>query len=219
MRLYHYLEAKWALDDIKRKRLKFSKIDDMNDPYEAACVISDDILTQFALEKSVAEVCETWGALCFSPTWESVLMWSHYGDRHKGMCLGFDVSDTILRPVEYVKKPIMIGAMIVFHKDSFDLAKAEAIVNQLLGTKYEDWSYEKEVRVHITREEKDPASGHYFADFGDKCALREIIIGTRCQTDMREVEAALSGYPDRSSIKIIRARASSTSFKIVARTS
>jgi hypothetical protein len=32
MRLYHYFEIKWALDDIRRHRLKSSKIDEMNDP-------------------------------------------------------------------------------------------------------------------------------------------------------------------------------------------
>jgi hypothetical protein len=34
MRLYHYLEANWALDDIRRRRLKVSYIPNMNDPYE-----------------------------------------------------------------------------------------------------------------------------------------------------------------------------------------
>lgn len=48
MRVYHYLEAKWALDNIRRRQLKLSKIDDMNDPYEWRCVRSRDERSQWA---------------------------------------------------------------------------------------------------------------------------------------------------------------------------
>ena len=39
-----------------------------------------------------AEVARRWGVLCFSEDKSDVLQWSHYADRHQGMCLGFDVS-------------------------------------------------------------------------------------------------------------------------------
>jgi hypothetical protein len=42
VRLYHYLDACWALDDIKRRRLKLASLVDLNDPYEFACVYSTD---------------------------------------------------------------------------------------------------------------------------------------------------------------------------------
>ena len=29
--------------------------------------------------------------LCFSRNWDNLLLWSHYGDRHMGVCLGFDI--------------------------------------------------------------------------------------------------------------------------------
>ena len=83
MRLYHYLEAKWALDDIRRQRLKASQIDDMNDPYEWKTVYSDHEGSQSALEKTEMVAIEKYGVLCFSPRWNNILMWSHYGDRHK----------------------------------------------------------------------------------------------------------------------------------------
>jgi hypothetical protein len=93
MRLYHYLEAKWALDDIRRRRLKLSKIDDMNDPFEWKCVRSDHGRSQWALEHTRLESFESYGVSCFSESWNSILMWSHYADRHKGICLGFDVPE------------------------------------------------------------------------------------------------------------------------------
>lgn len=52
VRLYHYLEACWALDDIRRRRLKLSSLLDVNDTYEFACVYSTDKVTQETLEES-----------------------------------------------------------------------------------------------------------------------------------------------------------------------
>jgi hypothetical protein len=34
MRLYHFLSATNALDDLTRRRIKLSQIDDLNDPFE-----------------------------------------------------------------------------------------------------------------------------------------------------------------------------------------
>lgn len=58
MGLYYYLDAKWALDDIRRRRLKTSKIDDMNDPYELLCVRSRDAPSRLALEKAGRQFVE-----------------------------------------------------------------------------------------------------------------------------------------------------------------
>jgi len=90
MRLYHYIEAKWTLDDIRRRRLKASKIDDMNDPYEWKTVYSDHEISQLALENTEKVAIGKYGVLCFSRRWNNILMWSHYADGHKGICLGFD---------------------------------------------------------------------------------------------------------------------------------
>jgi hypothetical protein len=99
MRLYHYLETRWALDDIRRRRLKLSTIDDMNDPYEGFSVCSDHEATQAALEKTQWEFVNKYVALCFSLSPNNILMWSHHGEKHKGICLGFEVFDELTRPV------------------------------------------------------------------------------------------------------------------------
>src|SRR6516165_6791682 len=103
MRIYHYLEAKWALDDIRRHRLKVSKIDDMNDPYEWRCVRSDVEESQLALERKERRIVELHSALCFSKSWNNILMWSHYADKHRGICLGFDVANDKTSCVEYLE--------------------------------------------------------------------------------------------------------------------
>jgi hypothetical protein len=43
--------------------------------------------------------------LCFSRDWHNPVQWSHYADKHRGICLGFDVPDSLLVPVQYTKEP------------------------------------------------------------------------------------------------------------------
>jgi hypothetical protein len=42
IRVYHFLPAKYALDDIEKQRLKISEIDQLNDPFELWCVAQED---------------------------------------------------------------------------------------------------------------------------------------------------------------------------------
>jgi hypothetical protein len=44
------------------------------------------------------------GVLSLSATWSSALMWSHYADEHRGICVEYDTTDQEhcnLRPVGY----------------------------------------------------------------------------------------------------------------------
>lgn len=90
---------------------------------------------------------------CFSSTPHSNLMWGHYANKHKGVCLEYDVSRLpdfmkVIMPVVYTDKPF----------DAFELWDMEGIDDQSavlcpLLFKSADWSYEKEWRVIIRNEE------------------------------------------------------------------
>lgn len=159
MRVYHYLEAKWALDDIARRRLKLSRIDDLNDPYELRCVHSVDPPSQAAVAKTTDAVKERYGIECFSRSWSNVLMWSHYGDKHRGICLGFDVPDELTRPVEYLSEVQIETTLMVEKHSDFSAERGTKIIDRLLGAKYEGWSYEQEIRVHAGLSEIDDETG------------------------------------------------------------
>lgn len=45
---------------------------------------------------------ESHGMLCFSEAWSDPLIWAHYSDKHKGLCLGFDIEDNDETEVNYV---------------------------------------------------------------------------------------------------------------------
>lgn len=55
------------------------------------------------------------GLLCFSEVWDSILLWSHYAEKHAGIVLGFDVSADRSRflPVDYVSLREIVRAPTV----------------------------------------------------------------------------------------------------------
>jgi len=208
MRLYHYLETKWALDDIRRRRLKVSYIPDMNDPYELKCARSEERASQIALDQTMKEGAELYSGLCFSRSWNNILMWSHYAEKHKGICLGFDVPDQLTRDVRYIGDLVVTG-------DADNLSKDEKlkVIELLYWAKYKGWCYEEEVRTHSSREEMDEETGQYFVNFGDTLILREVIAGARFPMSRKPIDDALKGYSE--DVKIVKAVQSTERFEII----
>lgn len=201
-RVYHFLRGDKALDDLRRRHIKLSEIDKLNDPFELWCVAQTDPAVRTALRKYKTQMTRQFGMLCFCPHWQNPVLWSHYADKHAGICLGFDVPQDTLKPVRYtaVRPPLQAPPT----KDSAD---------RLLYTKYKDWKYEQELRGWFTLEKRDPVSGLYFYDFDDRVKLREVIAGPLCKVPEVTIRAALKGYPAK--VRVIKARLAFKTFRVV----
>jgi len=66
VRLYHFLSADHALDDIANRRLKISQIEELNDPFELWCVYQKDRKLRDALRAYKDQMAARFGVLCFS---------------------------------------------------------------------------------------------------------------------------------------------------------
>jgi hypothetical protein len=92
---------------------------------------------------------ETYGVLSLSASPSNMLMWSHYADSHKGVCLQFDTSITPVpgwkryeyRPVQYRQSR---GVDVLAHD-------IDECIQQLIFSKGSDWSYEEEHRLVTLR--------------------------------------------------------------------
>jgi hypothetical protein len=73
--------------------LKLSRIYDLNDPFELTPFDLTDAGIREAFLKTRDEVGEERGLLCFSSGWSDPVIWAHYSDRHRGLCLGFEIAD------------------------------------------------------------------------------------------------------------------------------
>lgn len=88
-----------------------------------------------------ANVTATIGLLCLSEIATDLLMWSHYADSHRGVCLVFDWQTEFFgqaQAVIYQKNRPRINPIFQSHKE---------MLNHALLTKSNHWQYEKEWRI------------------------------------------------------------------------
>ena len=97
--------------------------------------------------KQQDEILNKKGCTCFSELNDNILLWSHYADGHKGICLEFDTSSPLFskaRKVDYSSEfPKIDPVKFLYgsHEESVEEGQKP------LFTKYEYWSYEKEWRL------------------------------------------------------------------------
>jgi hypothetical protein len=182
MRVYKFLSSEFAMKDIWERRIKISEISDLNDPFE---LIPCDLADPKHLHAVLAmrdQMTRNRGLLCFSSSWTNPLLWAHYSDKHRGICLALDVPDDVARAVHYVEERLTWEQ------------PTQEFMTKLLWTKFAPWSYEAEIRAFVTREEHE--GGRYFFHFGEKLSLQQVIVGHRCCIERGEISAAMALYPE-----------------------
>jgi hypothetical protein len=132
--------------------------------------------------KTIYKLCDTFsdyvGVICFSKTNSDILLWSHYADSFRGICLGFDFDNAdidvlISKKINYSSKRALISPL--FFKEG--TSRAEDTEN-ILFTKYNKWSYEKEYRLAVNLEKCSKECNKYYFQL-PKNALKEIIFADR----------------------------------------
>lgn len=126
------------------------------------------------------------GVCCFSTTYASPLLWSHYGDQHRGLCIGFGLDR---RPKPQPRRVVYGGSRSVptslltralVHEDQ---KAKEELDRDILLRKARGWGYEKEWRL--------------IGDKGDQDSpllLKEVTFGLRCSISVvHAVTKALAG--------------------------
>lgn len=90
------------------------------------------------------------GVFCFSESHNVSLMWSHYSDSHKGLCIGYERTDEnqlgdddFSRPVNYSSNPYIPFSKVF--DDSGHISNMA--VDSIMYTKDPNWHYEKEWRM------------------------------------------------------------------------
>lgn len=152
MLVYHFLNAHYGLEGIRERRIKISRLMELNDPFEFLGVDLSGREFRKALKATKATISKTQGILCFSKTWKNPVLWGHYADKHKGICLGFEVPRAVLEKVDYVDfrfpRPKVLD---------------EIFMKKLLFTKFAHWQYEQEYRgdqSNVTRAQVSEALGN-----------------------------------------------------------
>ncbi|MBP0945811.1 DUF2971 domain-containing protein [Pseudomonas alliivorans] len=206
-RVYHFCEAKYGLENIRKRRIKVSTFDDLNDPFELMCHDTSDPRLRSQLNQLKQTVEKEQGILCFSKDYSSPVQWAHYADRHRGICLGFDMPEEYLEDVIYRTKRIDFKAQPQDVIDGFDRQ-----LRELLTTKYKHWSYEREVRSFGTLGVPDPSSGLYFSAFSEHMTLKEVIVGSGAAISRADLYEAIG---DLEPVVCFKVRAAFRSYTMV----
>jgi hypothetical protein len=175
---------------------------ELNDPFEfLGCNLQDRNFRR-SLLSTKQELSKDNGLICFSRTWRNPVMWTHYADNYKGICLGFEVKDELLREVNYVPE-----------RPSPPENLDEAFMMSLLYSKFSHWSYEQEMRVYVKLDKGSKINGMYFYEFNNELKLKKIIVGSNSEVSRADVKVALSSYSTK--VQSIKARPAFGRFKIV----
>lgn len=182
-RLYHLTSAEFAVSNLWLGRLKVARINDLNDPFEFM-PYKNTKKGGWHEESMVAKAAahEKYGLLCFSEDWTSPALWGHYGDKHRGVCLGFNVrcSSSVFK-VQY--RPSRVEAA----RANSNALEAPLDVHERLSIKSADWSFEREWRRIIDLSQAQEKGGLHFVPFDADLELAEVILGERCSLPIDEM--------------------------------
>tara|TARA_R110000868_G_scaffold113679_2_gene304914 strand:+ start:561 stop:1247 length:687 start_codon:yes stop_codon:yes gene_type:complete len=207
LEVFHYISAKWGVEALSRGRLKLATLEDMNDPFELrAFNTGAKELRKFINDRRDIANSQI-GFLCFCPTWQNSIMWSHYADRHRGMVLGFRVSSARLFEIPYIK-----DRLDFFGEAGKSSSRTDNFTTRQFA-KHESWAYEQENRLVVNLVDRQPENEMYFCEFGDELKLSSIYLGERFSASEVEVRA-LSSVRE-AKIEPIQTRLAFKSFEVV----
>lgn len=147
-----------------------------------------------------------YGCSCFSENNNHILMWSHYSNSHKGMCLEFDTSYEPFNKVfkvHYSNDFPQINPVKMIMNPGTDIIIEESV--KPLLTKFECWQYEAEWRLF----HKEPRKAYGYPVE----ALKAVYFGTSIdEADLEIVCLILQGQC--KDIKFFRAQKGTQRYEI-----
>lgn len=205
---YHFLPACYALDDLEKKRLKVSRLDSLNDPFEIKPYKRYSQEKRRLYDKVFDRISKKWGLICFCESWEEQLLWAHYADKHKGIALGFNILRDKLIKVQYPsdkKRPII--------ELTNDPDVDESNFLKIADKKYELWKYEKEYRILVRLSECKLDGGNYFLPFGGRLKVTTIALG--CLFDHLKYKERVCNLACEAGAEVIPTRQEWQGYKIL----
>lgn len=155
------------------------------------------------------QLVEEFGVICLTAAGaKNLLMWSHYGDAHRGLCFQFHLPST---PIE------LLPAFPVEYSDNYPVInwvkrdKVEPQLGKVLYQKSVAWSYEREFRIV----ERERASTQYNLK---PSGVSAVILGVKASdtliNDVTQLicERESAGLPR---IKVFRAKLDNTRYRLV----
>lgn len=147
--------------------------------------------------------------VCFSTKGDNVLMFSHYGDNHRGFSVGFHTL-TLLRSLDQKNQGLHPSIRPVFYFPKAPALVLETELALCATCKSDVWKYENEFRLFMSTGPQDLASFGSFCF--DREAIREVIVG--CKASDETISACKIHTNDLKSCTRVKAFKEPNSFEI-----
>lgn len=221
-------------DDLMDRNKEFVKIPLLNAYYKIVNKIThkndfsndmEDAKRKFSIEmkNTYNNIKDNSLITCFSKRNDSILMWSHYGDKHKGICFELKNNKELYKKVSYKNRRYKLNFLKIYrgylysqHKKCeyvFDSRKYKRIIMKAFLTKQKDWNYEKEIRCILFK--NDELKGFYRN--GDnyflKIDITKIYIGAKAKKT-EDLEKLLE-IASKKDIPIVYMKEDENKFKII----
>lgn len=207
--LYYYTSKDYALQSLRDKRIKIARFTELNDPFDFVGISTKNAGGRLQLKPIKEEMDKTTGIICMSTSWQEPLLWGHYADKHKGICLQFRCASDEWEQIIYrIERP----TLKTFGKASVaDLSKKD--LRLLSKMKFHEWEYEKEYRKFVPLENPDLVTGLYFHNFSLRMKLKRVILGSKCDVPVETIHRLCAHVgPD---VQLIKSKPANLSFRVI----
>jgi len=155
-------------------------------------------------EHVYTEFIKTIGVYSLSQINNDILMWSHYSNKHKGLCIEFDASQEVILFGQALKVNYSEKYPIV---NTFDIGNPKEFRKALL-TKSNHWSYEQEWRILKLKND-----GGFRKYYFPPELLTGIIMGALISPEYRDIILRwVSNYPTK--ITLYQAKINRTRYQL-----
>jgi len=184
----------------------------LQDHFDAAKQVAEAMLesrlddtTQVFQDKLIGDTNSRVGILALTERSDDILMWSHYADCHKGICLEFQTDLEVgyfvdAKPVAYSDEYPRLDLLKIVKEESFRSSAPWML------TKANHWAYEKEWRI------LDFENGPGSQSFPARC-LSGVILGCRIP-DMGRAKVLKWVGQFEHKVEVFQAKESPTHFRL-----
>ena len=185
----------------------------------------DELKNKFSKEviEKVKEVRNNALISCFSKRWDSILMWSHYGDKHRGICIEFDRPNKDFLDVIYSKNRFkfnledttrrMLGYMLSNEQVDVNDKKLIKCISKPFIVKSLAWKYEEEVRC-ILSSTSDGLINENLKLYTMPTKITKIYVGCKVDNDIKEFSELLKLALDKK-ITVVKLKTSDNLFSVI----
>ncbi len=203
MKLYKFYGPEFGRINLEQRRLKISRLAELNDPFEFHPFRIDTKEERVEWKRMRDNLWAKKGIISFSERNSNPVMWAHYAENHSGLALGFDVSDASRVNYVGVRRIAPSLSSVVDQHDA-------ASIKEALLTKYWHWRYESEWRVFVQIEDEPDEKGLSFYPFDGHLMLRSVHIGCRSEIKVDDIERIVG-----DSVEVALMRPAFKSFSVV----